>query len=173
MKIVSIFAAKLFAFHYPNEDVNELRRLLNCWNDIEYIYNFLKENESDIQNRTIEELAEQIIFYAHEIDITLYELSKSKSNRLESFFMPLDNKEYRLKFFSKQKGKINCLRIYALKIDENCFVITGGAIKLTHLMEDREHTTKELQKIDKCREFLKENSIHDSESFYEFLIEQQ
>ncbi|NVO09332.1 MAG: hypothetical protein HXX16_05145 [Bacteroidales bacterium] len=173
MKIVSIFTVKLFSFHYPGEKLNELRRLLNCWNDTEYIYNFLKENKSDIQNKTIEELAELIIYDAHEIDISLHKLSKSDSITFESFFKPLDNKEYSLQLLSPQKGRRHCLRIYALKIDANCFVITGGAIKLNHLMEDREHTQKELQKIKKCQQFLKNNSIHDSESFYEFIIEQQ
>lgn len=33
MKIVRIFAEKLFAFKYQNEADNELRRLLTLWND--------------------------------------------------------------------------------------------------------------------------------------------
>ena len=69
----------------------------------------------------------------------------------------------------RQKGRKNYLRIYALRIDKNCFVITGGAIKFTHLMQDRKHTQLELNKIEMCRNYLKENGIIDADSFYEFL----
>ena len=48
MKIVPIFADKLFAFHYENETADELSRLLNLWNDTFYLYQFIKENEQDI-----------------------------------------------------------------------------------------------------------------------------
>ncbi|MBK8833138.1 MAG: hypothetical protein IPN60_20280 [Saprospiraceae bacterium] len=56
---------------------------------------------------------------------------------------------------SKQKARKNYLRLYAIRIDEDCFVITGGAIKLTHLMEDSPHTSKELTKLEKARSFLR------------------
>lgn len=70
-----------------------------------------------------------------------------------------------------QKGRQNCLRLYAIKIDEETFVITGGAIKLPlhHLMEDRDHTIKELQKIKKAQDYLRANQIFDEDSFFEFL----
>jgi hypothetical protein len=44
------------------------------------------------------------------------------------------------------------LRLYALKIDKDCFVITGGAIKVSQKMQ--------------------ENGVFDSESFFELLSEQ-
>ena len=39
-------------------------------------------------------------------------------------------------------------------------------------MEDRPHTKQELIKIEKCRNYLKENGVLDTDSFYEFLDEQ-
>lgn len=33
MKIVDIFAGQLYAFHYENEEDNELTRLLSLWRD--------------------------------------------------------------------------------------------------------------------------------------------
>jgi len=174
MKIVSIFAPKLYSFRFPSEELNELHRLLDNWNDVTYIYNFLKENKSDIdKNKNILELADQISDDAYEIENTLSKLSNSSSQSLEQFFKPLNNEEYYFQLLSRQKGRVNYLRIYALKIDENCFVITGGAIKLTQRMQDREHTQKELYKINQCKQFLTENGVHDSDSFYEFITEQQ
>lgn len=61
--------------------------------------------------------------------------------------------------------------MYAIKIDEDIFVITGGAIKLPlqHMMQDREHTNVELQKIKRAQDYLKAQNIFDEDSFYEFL----
>lgn len=74
---------------------------------------------------------------------------------------------------SKQKGRKNYLRIYAIRIDENCFVITGGTIKFHHLNKDRQHTQKEMDKINACRDYLKANKVMDADSFYEFINEVQ
>ena len=50
-------------------------------------------------------------------------------------------------------------------------IITGGAIKLTATMQEREHTLLELQKMEKVRRFLLEENIVDDESFIEYLGE--
>lgn len=65
------------------------------------------------------------------------------------------------------------MRLYAIKIDEDTFVITGGAIKLPlqHLMQDRAHTQLELSKLNKAKRYLEENGVNDNDSFYEFLNE--
>jgi hypothetical protein len=36
-------------------------------------------------------------------------------------------------------------------------------------MQDRKHTQQELNKIEMCKNYLKENGIIDADSFYEFL----
>ena len=173
MKIVTIFAEKLYAFHYKGEADNELDRLLSLWNDTLYLYQFVTQNKNDTpKNKSTRALVEQIIENANEIDDTLIELTENKKRNLDEFFVALDNKEYRLDvLLSKQKGKKSYLRIYALKIDTNCYVITGGAIKFTHLMEERPHTKQELSKSEQCRQFLRKNDVIDFDSFYEFLNE--
>ena len=49
MKVVTIFASKLFAFHYEGEPSDEYRRLLELWNDPEYILDFAEKNKSYIE----------------------------------------------------------------------------------------------------------------------------
>ena len=44
MKIVSIFADRLFAFHYEDEVDNEFDRLMDVWTDISYLHAFAKRN---------------------------------------------------------------------------------------------------------------------------------
>ncbi len=167
MKIVCIFTGQLYAFHYSGEKDNELTRLLSLWRDTQFLKDFINQNHTDIpKHENIEKLPLKLIDLADEIDDTLLDIYENNLN-LENFFKPLDNNEYQIVTLSKQKGRKNYLRLYALKIDTNCFVITGGAIKFHHLMKDRKHTFDELTKIEKCREFLKSNDVFDAESFYE------
>ena len=171
MRIIPIFANKLFAFQYNNEAYNEYDRLLRLWNDLEYLHSFLKENEKDVKEISQEDLALQITNDANIIDVTLYNIYTNESRSLEEFFKQLHNSEYQAQVLSKRKGRKNYLRIYALKIDENCFVITGGSIKLTQLMQGRTHTETELKKINTCKQYLSDNGVFDSDSFFEFLID--
>lgn len=173
MEIISIFVGKLYSIHYSGEKENEWRRLLDLWSNTEYLYGFLNNNKSDLpQGYTIPQFAKEIIKDAEAIDEILKLLSKNKNATLNEFFKPLDNNEFKLKTLSKQKGRENYLRIYAIKINDDCFMITGGAIKLTQFMKDRNHTKEELKKLERCRDFLKSNDIFDEDSFYEYLIEQ-
>ena len=164
MKIVRIFADQLFAFRYDNETDNELRRLLTLWNDTAHLYQFVMQHKVDApQNVSIPTLINQLIDNANNIDDTLNEISTDLNRNLEEFFKPLDNQEYQVVELSKQKGRKNYLRLYAIRVDRNCFVITGGAIKFHHLNKARPHTQKEMEKIDRCRDFLKDNSVFDAD----------
>lgn len=50
-------------------------------------------------------------------------------------------------------------------------IVTGGTIKLTATMQDREHTQIELDKLNTCRNYLQQNGIFDKESFVDFFEE--
>lgn len=177
MKIEYMFIDKLFAFHYDNEEVNELTRLLNLWTDIEYIYGFLKDHEEDIPyHRNNAQFANELIQNANTIDDKLSDLCQSTDLDLNNFFIPLYNEELKVVELSLHKGKLKrserYLRIYAIKIDENCYAITGGAIKLTRAMQDSEHTYKELKKLKNCRDHLRSHGVFDNDFFYEFIADE-
>ena len=63
------------------------------------------------------------------------------------------------------------LRLYAIKLTPGVYIITGGAIKLTATMQEREHTRKELVKMDKVRRFLLEENIIDDDGFIDYISE--
>jgi hypothetical protein len=77
--------------------------------------------------------------------------------------------ENELEILSKRKGRQKLLRIYAIKLDTNCFVITGGAIKITGTMQGHKDTLEELAKLERCKQYLKENDVFDLDSFYELV----
>lgn len=62
-------------------------------------------------------------------------------------------------------------RIYAIKLEPGCYIITGGAIKLTRTMQEREHTLKELNKMEQVRNHLISNQAIDADGFADFLSE--
>jgi hypothetical protein len=169
MKIVPIFADKLFAFHYKGEAVNEFDRLMDLWTDIAFLIDYLKEN--NITN--VKKIVKDILQDAEQIQDFLDNISQNKEP-YGFYFEPLQNSE-RNKLLAFQKGKIkeNILRYYAIKLDENCFVITGGAIKMSQKMQEHPDTTNELKKLEKARVYLKQNGVFDEDSFFELLIEQQ
>ena len=94
------------------------------------------------------------------------------------FFRPLDNNRTAEVILGKEKARLrdtprhaSWLRIYAIKLDPGIYVITGGAIKLTRTMQEREHTLVELAKMEKVRQFMLDNNIVDMDSFKDYLTE--
>ncbi len=179
MKIVRTFAKDLFAFHFKDETENELLKVFKQWNDPEKMTRFLCENKSDWISKgynNLNQIRKELEKNAEKFEDVFVSFSKVNNPSWDELFAPLYNSEYKTITISKRKAKYgskeNFLRFYALKIDANCYVITGGAIKFTHLMEERVHTQKELEKLEKCRNFLKEKGVVDEDSFYDFLIEE-
>ena len=68
----------------------------------------------------------------------------------------------------KSKGKLNYnswLRLYAIRIDKHLYVISGGAIKLTKKMEQRDHTKAELDKMEEAIRFLRSKELINEDEF--------
>ncbi len=168
MKIVCIFAEKLYAVQYDENSINEFRRLLNQWNDMEYLFEFTQENNIKESSDFIDEIIED----AYELDIFLNQLNNNKQS-LNQYFENLRVSEPII--LSLQKGKRNKrgrskLRLYAIKIDTEVFLITGGAIKITQKMQEHPDTSNELKKLNKVRGFLIEKNITFEDAFYDFII---
>ena len=54
------------------------------------------------------------------------------------------------------------LRLYAFELDENCMVVSGGAIKLTEKM-DRPHLVAENKRLIQLQDFLNSHGIYSKE----------
>lgn len=117
------------------------------------------------------EFIEDILLATEQIQDLLGEINHGK-NRLELYFIPLQDSEHKRKL-AFQKGKIrrNKLRLYAIKIDDDCYVITGGAIKMSQKMDEHADTANELHKLKTARVYLNANGVFDQDSFYELLSE--
>lgn len=184
MKIVRIFESEdcLLSVRFEQEFYDEFARLFEEWSDIEYLEEFFTLNEADLKRPfwkgvSIEEAIIKTIEEASKLRQHFIKLSENKNDdRIEAFkklFRPLNKTLDRIFYLEKKKTfglkERGWLRIYALKVDDDMYLITGGTIKLTDNMEERDHTRKELQKIESVRLFLKTQGIIDEDGMVELL----
>ena len=140
------------------------------WQNPEYLEDFFETHKADLVgdfsgNMNVENAILESFEYSQEFERQLLELSRQSKHEqlrgLEEIFSPLHNLQYHTKTLGKSKAKATWLRIYALRIDRNVYIVTGGSIKLTQKMQDREPTNHELEKIESCREYLMSQGIVD------------
>lgn len=161
---------------------NEFNRLFINWQDPEYLDGFFSKHIDDLQNGfynfSIENAIQKTIDDAYSFQQKLLlTAQKGKDNfyeNLQTLFVPLNNYEkeiYPPPDCQESKAYANFrswLRIYAIRIEPNVFVITGGAIKLTKTMNEREHLKKELKKLSEIKQFLILEGIIDNDSIVDF-----
>ncbi len=178
MKIVRTFTdvkiadSQLWTVVYDKEDTDEFNRLFDLWNDEEYLRSFFKEHISDlksdfwgkmsIKDAVFKALNEAEIFEDMLLEIGHGRTWKGKTN-VKQFFQPLNNLEYNDKVYQKKKAKpeskLPFLRLYAIRLADDSFIVTGGAIKLTDKMNGKKHLEKELAKLEQVKQYLKNNGI--------------
>ena len=160
-----------------NKDEDELTDLFNKWNNAEYLLNFFTENFEDLRNYFhIEKISDAINDTFEDAD-ALEELILDfpYTENLDELFVPLGLGDTRSTELNREKARnwdrerhASWLRIYAIRLEPNIYVVTGGTIKLTRTMQEREHTQLELCKLNACKSYLKENGVFDKESFIDF-----
>ncbi len=177
MEIVSIFANQLTAFRYGTDQPDEFARLFDQWQDPEYLYEFFTEHIEDLQSGffgavSLSTAISQTRDEAMRLERKLLQLASGKFDDLDSIFEPLRLEEPVELARSKAKGEKpkSWLRIYAIKLETNAYVVTGGAIKLTRSMQDRKHTVEELKKFERCKDFLREQGISDIDGLSELIL---
>lgn len=171
---------RLWAVHYKDDADNILDVLFSRWDDVRWLRAFFKANASDLQNYfRISDVDVAIDITAEDSDVLQRKiLDISPDANLDELFRPLDNMQTSEMTLDKEKANPKTLtrhkswlRIYALKLADGCYIITGGAIKLTRTMQEREHTLLELLHQEQVRNFLLANGIIDTDSFIEYLSE--
>ena len=105
-------------------------------------------------------------------------LDLSPEANLDELFRPLSNSQIGEILLGKEKARLrnrpkhaSWLRIYAIKLSPGVFIVTGGAIKLTATMQEREHTLMQLMRMEKVRNVLIEADVVDDAGFMEFVNE--
>ena len=182
MKFVRIIPKynHLWAVKSPDEDVDELTLLFRKWNNAEYLFDFFMENFEDLKNffkiERIDVAVEDTFEDADALQEMILEFPYTEN--LDDIFKPLDITDVHISELTREKARnwdrnrhASWLRVYAIRLEPNVYVITGGAIKLSRTMQEREHTALELDKLNRCKAYLKSNGVFDQGSFVELANE--
>lgn len=182
MKLYPIFVDEksgegLYSFQF-GKGKDELGRLLQLWRNHLYVTEYCEKNREHIvteyfRNFSIEDVIKKI---HKEAQIILWLLKKYTSfekygHRLQHIFKPLNDNETKLYVFQKSKFSVErrrkqlspILRLYAIRISENTYIITGGAIKLVRRMSEHDDLINENDKLEKVKKFLIENGYQTEE----------
>lgn len=168
---------RLWAVRYEDDTENALFHSFEQWNDVEWLREFFLANQDDLESyfkiTDLNEAISDTIEDADRLQCLILDLSPDAD--LEKLFRPLDNRQTVAIMLDKEKARIQnrpkhvCwLRIYAIRLEEGSFIITGGAIKLTETMPERPHTFAELTKMERVRNFLLDQNIIDRDSFEDY-----
>ncbi|MGG7663840.1 hypothetical protein [Dyadobacter sp. BHUBP1] len=170
MEINGIFEVvpdSLYAVQFAGEPDHEFSRTFRLWRDMTYLECFFEEHYGDLlrfwEYMSVEEAVKITKAEAHRLNRTLLAAARAgvrgDSVNLSGIFRPLHPEAWRLGNFEKSKArgfrKHSWLRIYAIRLGMNRFVVSGGAIKLTRTMNEREHLNEELKKLEEVCGFLK------------------
>jgi hypothetical protein len=174
MKLVPIFVSQdseegLWSIHLDGESQNEFDKFFDLMNDIEWLHNFFEQNKADLHGGffgsiSIRVAVPRTLDEVEEMENSLFDYSEQgfggSDSNLQHLFKPLNNFEYTITTHQKSKARVRkgWLRLYAIRLAENCYLVTGGTIKLTLDMK-RDHLKHELKKLEQTKQFLRNNGI--------------
>lgn len=166
---------------------NEFTNLRAKWRDPFYLRSFYDENKEFFQTQYWRGISKERFV----TDVTasrpqiFEDFHKSCINHtIYNHFEPLteydaevrnkneQGKKHQLvKLKSKYGFIINkiAFRIYAIEVDINCFIITGGAIKIVKEMKQAPNTNLELQKLDYLFDLLITEGVSTKKGLFELI----
>ena len=178
MEIEAIYEPYLYSIKYDGKDKNEFYLLFDAWKDITEVVEFMRTHQEYLNNPiwgdecTPENAARKVRDEARELARILrdlyYQTERGEKPDYDSHFQFLDG-EYKYVILyvpMKSYGTSNpsFLRIYAIKLQSNTFLITGGGIKLAKKIQDApELQDHVIRNIDEVREWLISNGVADAE----------
>ncbi len=169
---------RLWAVIYDGEEENIITKTFSNWLNPDFLHRFFVDNNADLWSFFRITNLEQAVFDTMEdaAKLACIILDLAPDANLDTVFRPLENYRFSEMTLSKEKAKgqvtnnhPSWLRIYAIKIEKGIFLVTGGAIKLTRTMAEREHTLHELIIMEQVRNHLIENGVVDLESLRDYI----
>lgn len=182
MEIVEIYEDWLYSISFDEEDLNEYHRVFREWHDLDYLVRFFSDHKGYVntvfwRNAGLdpdnpEKSASRVIDEANNLEMYIRELVANCSDEIKPDFD---------EYFHFLGGKYKCLwslepmksygtdtpsllRLYAIKIESNCYLIVYGGIKLGDTIQNSPVLKdKVFNKIDSVLAFLKANGITESD----------
>ena len=165
MEIEGIYPPYIYSIKYDGEDANEFERLFEDWRDMDGVIGFFEKNKDYLKSKTWSDVCEpeaaayQVFEEADDLEILFRELyfnAKEESKPdFDSHFKFLDGTE-----------SPSFIRLYAIKMGTNRYIIVGGGIKLCKTIQESPYLKDRIiQDIDKVRSWLRCNGIYEEDEF--------
>lgn len=170
MKYVRIFDnhfGSLYSIRLSENEPDELTLAFQQWNSPEYLFGFFVQHEADLRRAypsySIEEAIARTQQDAYSFEQQLLECCGNGpyDTALDTLFKPLTPNEFLHSAFqrSKARGPMerpgSWLRLYAVRVDDQTYVIAGSAIKLTKTMQEAPHLMQCLAQLKRAQGYLK------------------
>ena len=159
-------------------------------NDPLYLYSFYKENEELLKAEYWKGISKErfVVDTIVSYPTIFSDFEKAfRQKTLYDLFEPLDKTDEAIRKQNEQTKRPHRLlrlksrygfianripfRIYAIEVDIDCFIITGGAIKIVEGMRQAPNTSLELQKIEYVFKELRRAGISNKDSLLDYLYE--
>lgn len=172
MKISGIFEVvpeSLFSVQFAGEPHHEFAKLFRLWNNAVFLDEFFETHYDDLlafwEYMSAEDATQITREDAPVLERTILSIAergvKGSVENLSTLFRPLHRGGSGVGNLEKSKARgvrrNSWLRVYAVRMDVNKFVISGGAIKLSRTMAERDHLLLELKKLEIVCDYLKED----------------
>ena len=180
MVIEKIYPPYIYSVKYDGEKANEFERLFEDWRNLDGIIDFFEKYKDYLTSqvwsavREPEAAAFQVIEEADNLEIMFHNLyvnaKKGERPDFDSLFKYLDGK-YKFEFEyvpMKSYGTVSpsLIRLYAIKMESNRYIIVGGGIKLCKTIQESPYLKDRInQDIDKVRAWLKHYGIYEEDEF--------
>ena len=188
MKLCTIFADHLWSVKYDDGNKDVLNELFDKWEDVEYLYDFFINHMDLVNNSPWKDCSvDELVVLARDESFEFYdrfcEIFDNNEKNFDDEFVFLSQNAYEWPLEKcKSYGYVHnwsvrlhrnaLLRLYAIRVDNNQYVITGGGIKLVKEMHEMPELVQELDKLDKVRRWLQSNKVEISKEVDSLLEEE-
>lgn len=148
--------------------------LFDMWHNTEYLRKFFTPKVDDLDltwrgmkvEEAIDRIEDEADDFSEELKDTETKAAGYEDKTMDDVFEHLHAEEFRFRGRNKDHRKArpnlhdSALRIYAIRLEDGCFIVTGGGIKLAAKMKDAELEI-ELDRIERVQDYLKREGITD------------
>ncbi len=190
MKIKTVVKDALYSVHYEGDAEDVFSKLAKQWNDVEYLDEFFENNRNRISSDDYwkDYKLEEIVAIARKSAVRfIVDVINCSKNQLLEYHPNLDDRfvlleamafdersKARRKMYGRSNGNIPSLfRLYALRfpLDERgkyCYLVTGGAIKLTRAMIEQKELSRQYKMMKSVQDLLGYMGIKCKEDFVNY-----
>ncbi len=170
LELDTIIEDALYAILWEGEEHNSLDQMSILYTDAQFLHQYFHENAEKLTYYENPSYTPQdaAIRTQQEAVTLIHELKKlatdglEDGNSLDDLFEPLHTVDAynHSRYYTDVKAKGHpdeapWLRVYAIKCDDNLYVVTGFGLKLVRDMRDDTELVKELKKLETATQYLR------------------